>query len=232
LATPRTIPKLAGPDLAAIGQQNMSNNRFGPSVPTLRRRRNVPGAVLGVLVVAVCAFGIGSWALSVGHRTQVLVVARFVPAGSVIQVSDLTTAGVSADHAVAAMPVAMSGQVVGRVVADNLVPGTLLVRAELSSGPQVPVGSSVVGLDLKPGMFPIGVQPGTTVSVVSTSVQSGTGSAGSVLVGTAKVFSTSLSPDGTSTLVSVVVPSSQAAAVATANAQGGVSLVMLPGPGA
>ena len=69
MATPRTIPKLAGPDLAAIGQENMPTNGFGPSVPTLRRRRNVPGPVLGVLVVAVCAFGIGSWALSADAKT-------------------------------------------------------------------------------------------------------------------------------------------------------------------
>ena len=110
--------------------------------------------VLGILLIAVCAFGIGAWALSVGHRTQVLVVTRSVQAGSVISASDLTTAGVAADHSVSGIPASTASQVIGKVASDNLVAGTLLVRAEVGGGPSVPSGSSVVGLDLKPGLFP------------------------------------------------------------------------------
>ena len=168
-----TAPKLAGPDLARPGRHQPSTNGFGPSVPTLRRRRNVPGAVLGVLIVTVCAFAIGSWALSVNHRTQVLVVSRLVPAGSVIQASDLTASGVAAGHAVAAIPASASSQVIGKVALETLVPGSLVVRAEVGAGPQVPAGSSVVGLDLKPGMFPAALQVGDTVSVVATPAQAG-----------------------------------------------------------
>jgi len=178
------------------------------------------------LLVVVCAFGIGSWAASVGHRTHVLVVAHFVSAGSVIQSSDLTTVGISSDREVSAIPAAAAAQTVGRVAADNLVPGTLLVRAELASGPVVPAGSSLVGLALKPGMFPASLQPGDTVAVVATPAQTADSGAGSVLVANATVYSTGISPDGTSTLVSVVVPAADAAAVATAGAQGNVSLVV------
>jgi hypothetical protein len=226
LATLRsTAPKLTGPDLARPGQHKPSINGFGPSVPTLRRRRNVPGAVLGVLIVTVCAFAIGSWALSVNHRTQVLVVSRLVPAGSVIQASDLTASGVAAGHAVAAIPASASSLVIGKVALETLVPGALVVRAEVGAGPQVPAGSSVVGLDLKPGMFPAALQVGDSVSVVATPAQAGSGAGGSLLVGTATVFSAGASPDGTTMLVSVTVPSRQALAVAAAGAQGSVSLV-------
>jgi hypothetical protein len=182
--------------------------------------------VLGVLLIAVCAFGIGAWALNVGHRTQVLVVARPVPAGSVISASDLTTAGVAADHSVSGIPASDASSVIGKVAADNLVPGTLLVHAEVGRGSVVPSGSSVVGLDLKQGMFPAALQAGDPVAVVSTPTQSSTSSGGgTVIVNDAKVFSSGASPDGTSTLISLVVPTSQASAVAAAAAQGAVSLV-------
>ena len=184
---------------------------------------------MGVLLIAVCAFGIRAWALNVGHRTQVLVVARPVQAGSVIKASDLTTAGVSADHSVAGLPASAASQVVGKVAADNLVPGTLLVRAEVGGGPLVRPGSSVVGLDLKPGMFPAALQVGDPVAVVSTPTQASSGGGGTVMVARATVFSLATSPDGTSTLVSVVVPSGQASAVAAAAAQDAVSLVWIGG---
>jgi SAF domain len=216
-----TSPKLTSPPPAP------STNGFGPQIPVLRRQRNVPGAVPGALAVVVCAFAVGAWASSVGQRTAVLVVAKDVPAGAVITGSDLTSAGVAAGHSVVAIPASDSAQVVGRVAAERLVAGTLVVRAELATGPLVPAGSSVVGLALKPGMFPAGLEPGDRTAVVVTPTNSGSGSSGgSVLVGGATVSQMGPSPDGQSTLVSVVVPSSDAGAVASAGAQGSVSLVV------
>jgi hypothetical protein len=215
-----TSPKLTSPPSAP------STNGFGPQIPVLRRRRNVPGAVLGALVVVVCAFAVGAWASSVGQRTAVLVVAKNVPAGATITGSDLTSAGVAAGHSVVAIPASDSAQVVGRVAAERLAAGTLLVRAELATGPLVPAGSSVVGLALKPGMFPAALEPGDRTAVVVTPTGSGGGSGGSVLVDGATVSQMGPSPDGQSTLVSVVVPSSDAAAVAAAGALGSVSLVV------
>jgi SAF domain len=218
-----TSPKLTAPPPAP------STNGFGPQIPVLRRRRNVPGAVLGALVVVVCAFAVGAWASSLGQRTAVLVVARDVPAGAVITASDLTSAGVAAGHNVTAIPASDSAQVVGRVAAERLAAGTLVVRAELATGPLVPAGSAVVGLALKPGMFPAALEPGDRTTVVITPAESGGGpgsSGGSVLVSGAAVSQMGTSPDGQSTLVSVVVPSSDAPAVAAAGAQGSVSLVV------
>jgi hypothetical protein len=224
---PRTSTIKQAPALAPAAQQGngQSPDGFGSPIPQLRRK-SPPAVVLGVLLIAVCAFGIGAWALNVGHRSQVLVVARPVQAGSVISASDLTTAGVAADHSVSGIPASAAGQVVGKVASDNLVPGTLLVRAEVGGGPSVPSGSSVVGLDLKPGMFPTALEPGDSVAVVSTPSQASSSNGGAVIVSKARVFSSSAGPDGTSTLISVVVPSGQASAVAAAGAQGSVSLVL------
>ena len=175
---PRTTTKQA-PALAPAAQHGngQSPDGFGSPISQLRRK-NPPAVVLGVLLIAVCAFGIGAWALNVGHRTQVLVVTRPVPAGSVISASDLTTAGVAADHSVSGIPASAAGQVIGKVASDNLVPGTLLVRAEVGGGPSVPSGTSVVGLDLKPGLFPAALQPGDSVAVVSTPAQASSSSWG------------------------------------------------------
>ncbi len=205
-----------------------STNGFGPQVSVLRRRRNVPGAVLGGLVVLVCAFAVGVWATSVGHRTSVLVVAKDVPAGGVITATDLTSSGVSADHSVSAIPASQSSEVVGRVAAERLVAGTLVVRAELADGPLVPSGDAVVGLALKPGMFPAALAAGERATLIVTPAQAGgsSGSGGSVLVSAAMVSQIGASSDGESTLVSVVVPSSAAPSVAAAGAQGSVSVVV------
>jgi hypothetical protein len=197
----------------------------------LQRRRNLSGAVLGVLLVAVCAFGIASWASTVGHRNQVLVVTRDVPAGSVIQAADLTTVGVAADHQVSAIPASAAPQEVGRVARVELVPGSLLERSQVGTGPAIPAGSSVAGLDLKSGAFPAEIGPGSEVEVISTPPQGGTSLAGAVLAQSATVMSVAASQDGTSTLFSIVVPANQASAIASAGAEGAVSLVMLPGAG-
>jgi len=158
-----------------------------------------------------------------------LVVAKNVPAGSTITASDLTTAGVAAGHNVVAIPVSDAAQVVGQVAAERLLAGTLLVRGELAVGPQVPAGSAVVGLALKAGMFPAALEPGDRTAVVVTPAQSGVGAGGAVgavLVNAATVSQIGISPDGQTMLVSVVVPFSDAAAVAAAGAQGSVSLIL------
>jgi hypothetical protein len=202
-----------------------------PAVPSLQRRRNLSGAVLGVLLVAVCAFGIASWASSVGHRTLVLVVTREVPAGSVIQAADLTAAGVSAGRQVSAIPASAEAQEVGRVARVELVPGSLLERSQVGTGPAIPAGSSVVGLDLKGGTFPAETAAGSAVEVISTPPQGNSSSTGAVLAQSATVLSVAADQDGTSTLISIVVPAGEASQIASAGAGGAVSLVMLPGAG-
>lgn len=203
-----------------------------PTVPALRRRRNLTGAALGVLLVSVCAFGIGSWASTVGHRSQVLVVSRAVSAGSVIQAGDLTTAGVAADRQVSAIPATAEGQLIGKVARVDLVPGSLLERSEVGTGPATPPGTSVVGLDLKGGAFPTELAAGSTVEIVSTPSQANGGSASSVLAPSATVLSIASDPNGTGTLISVAVPLAEASSVAAGAAAGAVSLVMIPGSGA
>lgn len=232
MTTLRSGPRQPGPTIRPIGSDiDTALDGARPSVPSLQRRRNLSGAALGVLLIAVCAFGIGTWASSVGHRTQVLVLARHVPAGSVIQAQDLTTAGIAADHQVSAIPASAESQAIGKVARVDLVPGSLLERSDIGTGPAIPAGSSVVGLDLKAGTFPAEIGSGATVEVIETPTQSSTATSGTVLAQSATVLSVAADRNGTGTLVSVIVPSDQASAVASAGAGSNVSLVLLPGAG-
>lgn len=232
MTTLRSGPRQPGPSIRPIGNQvDPALDGVRPSVPSLQRRRNLSGAALGVLLIAVCAFGIGTWASSVGHRSQVLVVAQQVPAGSVIEAQDLTGAGLTADHQVSAIPASAESQEVGKVARVDLVPGSLLERSEVGTGPAIPAGSSAVGLDLKAGMFPTEIGAGATVEVVSAPPQGSAATGGTALAESATVLSVRADPNGTGTLVSIIVPAGQASAIAAAGAGGNVSLVMLPGVG-
>lgn len=195
---------------------------FAGPAPTLRRSRNLPGAILGVLLVIVCSLVVATLASSSGHRTQVLVIVKPIPAGTPIQVGDLRAAGVAADNTVRGIRASQAPTIFGRIAADNLVPGTLLVSDELAAGPQVAKGTTIVGLALKPGFLPANLAPQDTVTVLDTPTGTasspGSGAAGVLASGVA-VYSVGASPDGQTTLVSVEVPAAGAPAVAEANAQ-------------
>ena len=230
MTTLRSGSRQPGPTIRPIGHDidsTLDDSR--PSVPSLQRRRNLSGAALGVLLIAVCAFGIGTWASSVGHRTQVLVITRKVPAGSIIEAQDLTAAGVAADRQVSAIPASAASQEIGKVARVDLVPGSLLERSEVGTGPAIPAGSSVIGLDLKAGAFPSEIGSGATVEIVSTPAQGGTVTGGTVLAQSATVLSVGSDANGTGTLISIIVPAGEAPAIASTGAGGNVSLVMLPG---
>jgi hypothetical protein len=213
---------------------------FAEPAPTLRRPRNLPGAVLGLLVVVVCALVVASLASSSGNRTEVLVVTRLVPAGSPVGAPDLAVTGVAAGSQVSGVPAGDLDQVVGQVATHDLVPGTLLVRAEIGPSAAVDRGGAVVGLAIKDGDLPASLGAGDHAEVMSTASSAGVaaGAAGSdgavaapgtVLVPDAVVRSVAPAADGQSTLVSLSVPLTDAPLVAGANAAGTVSLVQVGG---
>lgn len=214
----------------AVNRPEPDLSSFAGRAPTLRRSRNLPGATLGILLIVVCSLLVAAFASSADRRTQVLVIIRPVAAGTALSASDVRATGVAAGRSVRGIGAAQAGTVIGRVAADNLVPGTLLVSAELATGPLVGKGASVVGLALKPGLLPASLAAQDFVAILATppaGAGPGGPTAGSVLAARATVYSVGPSPEGQSTLVSVEVPGGAAPAVAEANAQGSISLVLL-----
>jgi hypothetical protein len=204
---------------------------FGPP-PRPRPTRNVTSILLGAVLIVFCAVGAAAYTASIGHRRSVLVVARAVNAGAVIRDADLSEARLPPDPALRTIPARRRIQIVGRVAAVNLVPGTLLAEGALATGPLADANHAIVGLSLKAGQFPTGMRPLDFVTVVETSSASSLGPPdAAVLVDRAQVTSTSAATDGQTTVISVLVPRTVAPAVAGGAARGQISLVLLGGSG-
>jgi SAF domain len=233
-------PVLAAPNPSPIPS---STTGFGVRPPLPRRPRNLVGAALGLLLVLFCATAVAIFASNAGHRHPVLVVVRTVRSGSPITARDIGEARVAADPLVHAMAGSERDRVVGRVAAVELVSGTLLTRAELSSGPVVAAGFSVVGLNVKLGYAPAGLRPADRVRLVLASSganaaadgsQPGAGGqpisgVGTVLTSEAQVFDVTATPDGQGEIVSVIVDDRGAPLLAADGARGEVSVVLLGG---
>lgn len=201
-------------------------------LPTRQRR---PGYVaLAVMLIALLSAG-GAWLyVQAGQKTPVVVMAREVPAGHVIERTDLST--VSVAGAITAIGGENLDSVVGQTAAVQLLPGTLLQRSMVSSTGPLEAGTAAVGVALKSGQLPAdGVDPGDTVAVLRVPTAAGAGSRtgdsaeAQVLVERATVFSARLDPaQAGGTLVTVVVPADDYVAVAAASGSGQVALVEVP----
>jgi hypothetical protein len=105
-----------------------------------------------------------AWALTrAADRIDVVVVARPVAAGTVIDVADLATTPVAIDGAVHGLvPAASLDELAGRVATVDLRVGTLLSEGMWADGTGLAPGERTVGAVLEPGRFPAGLASGST----------------------------------------------------------------------
>jgi hypothetical protein len=165
------------------------------------------------------------WARA-GSGERVLVLSRSVDAGHVLTSSDLRDVRVSSGDGVATVPASSEASVVGRTVAVPLAEGSLLNPSALGSGRALRSGEAVVGLALKPGMFPPGLAAGDHVRVVDTTATSRGAAGGATGVVVAIEASTSAG-DG-SAVVSLRLEDGAADGVAQLASAGHASLVLVP----
>lgn len=202
-----------------------------PLTPPTRRRRKWSLALVGTLVTVGSALAFAVLWMNAGDREPVVVVSRRVPAGQVIEASDLSVIRVSSDPGLAPIAGGRVDDVVGLVAATDLVPGTLLTTEHLDQDDILEAGSAVVGIALRAGQLPAGLQPGDRVLIVRTTTpgtESDDTPLGSVLdegrvkdIGDRDVASGSL-------VVSLVVDEDVAPEVAGAASAELVSLVLVP----
>jgi Flp pilus assembly protein CpaB len=205
-----------------------------PLAPAPRRRRKWSLALVGTLVTVGCALAFAVLWMNAGDRQPVLAVAKAVPAGQVIESSDLRVIRVSTDPGLKPLRGDQLDRVVGLRAATDLVPGTLLTNDNVGQGDGLQAGEAVVGVALKPGQFPSGLEPGDHVEIVrttppaSSASDEGIGSLGTVL-DEARVLDV-VQEDVTSgtRVVSLVVDEEVAAEVAGAASAELVSLVLVP----
>ncbi len=244
------LDRSATPGRAAVPGDGPGRYRL-PVAP--RGRRPLLTVASGLLVLASVAV-FASLSTSADHRVPVLAVTSTIHQGQPITAADLGTADVAGSGGFSSIPVSAASGLAGRWAAVTIPAGSLLTPGDVTTSRPLSAGSAVVGLALKDGQLPsTGVDPGDQVMIVQTlapgsvlAVGGDTGAGGGtsegdgggsvasvgVLVARSTVFETATpsatTSSGATELVSVEVPATLAAAVATAAAASQVSLVLLP----
>lgn len=203
-----------------------------PRAPRIARKRQMRWVVAGVLLIVGSALVFATVWSRAGSGLRVLVLSRSVDAGHVLTPADLREVRVSADEALATVSASSESSVVGRAAAVPMAEGSLLTPSALGSARHLRRGQAIVGLALKPGMFPPGLSPGDRVRVVGTGEVSATGPGPSPLTAasTGVVVALQVDPsssDGTA-VVALRVDASAADQVALLASAGQASLVLLP----
>lgn len=180
------------------------------------RRVRVPWLLAGVLLIAGSALAFAVLAQQLADRRPVVVLARPLARGAVINPGDLAVAQVAADPGVALLPARDGQRLIGGVLLTSLPAGSPLT-AELVGPAGLPADGDgqTVGLALEPGEYPTSsLAPGDRVSVIRTT------ESGTVLTDDGVVLEVEpTTPDSPTLLVSVVVAEADAAPVVAAAAQ-------------
>ncbi len=160
---------------------------MAPSLRLTPQRRRRSLSALGAALVIVTSTAVATAAyLQASHRVAVLAVRRAIAPGEAIAPQDLAVVHVATSPQVEVIPSRDARLVVGRRAAVALLPGTLLAPGALSGARALAVGSSMVGVALKPGELPAGgLEVGDQVMVVLTAGTSGIPITGSATGGAA-----------------------------------------------
>lgn len=216
-----------------------------------------PRGAVALCAVLTLGCGAAAGALVVGQNrtTPVIVAARPLAAGAVIERADLKAADL-AGSGLTAVKASQGGALLGKTVVGPIPAGTLINAAMVSTDPPPPTGQVTVGLALTPGQLPAGQLTAGRYVVIfelpakgaaatpaspsgsssgasgnannSTSGGASAGAAARVLVDRAKVLNVTQSPSGGGTQVSVIVAQQVAPQVAVASFAGLVGVGLLP----
>jgi Flp pilus assembly protein CpaB len=175
-----------------------------------------------------CALAAGVSFSNVANRTPVLVVARPVTAGQVIQSTDLREALVGSDAQGATIAADRRSSIIGRTAGVDLVEGAILAPAQLADGPAAGTGQAVVGATLKEGQFPVELSVGDRVLAVRLPSASATAGGDPPTPISATVVGVRPLDAGGGVAVSLAVTPNLAPELAVAGARSELSLVLAP----
>jgi hypothetical protein len=200
------------------------------------RRRSWALAVIGVLVVAVCALVFAAGWVQAGNRKPVLAVVHDVAAGQLLTAADLQVVRVSASGPVSLVPAAAEASILGRPAAGPLPAGALLTSGD--TGPAAPAaGQDDLGVAVKAGQYPPDLSAGQTVDVLATPAASSAGSSSqgtsspALPVGQAVVLGVDVNASSGATVVELRLSQNAVPQVAAAAATGQIALATIPAGG-
>jgi hypothetical protein len=209
------------------GTQRPADGRAAlPGLPRSRRRSWVL-AVIGVLVVTVCALIFAAGWAQAGNRKPVLAVVQNLAAGQPLTAADLQVVRVSASGPVTLLPAAAETSVLGRPAAGPLPAGTLLTPGDL--GPAAPAaGQDDLGVAVKAGQYPPDLSAGQTVDVLETPAASSAGTSSAALpAGQAVVLGVDVDATSGTTVVELELSQNAVPQVAAAAATGQIALATI-----
>jgi hypothetical protein len=218
------------------------DQRLRPTAPASRRpprvvRERKPAlAALALLLIVGGALGAVYLVVQNGHRVAAIEVTQPVGPGQQIPLSGLREVDIAPGAGLSYVPWSEASQVTQFYAAAAIPPGTLLSNQMVARSNNLAAGKVVVGLALKDGQLPDGLQVGDRVNVyqVSDAAQSCPGTAGGMLAANAVVLGVSAPAAAASQSaidVRVGLAPDVAGAVACNAANGNVGVAMVPQPG-
>jgi uncharacterized membrane protein YgcG len=206
----------------------------GRRLPSAPRERKPALAALAVVLVVGGALLAALLVIDAGHKTGAIEITQTVGQGQKIPVSAMQEVQVTSGSGLDYVPWNQASQVANTYAATMLPAGTLLTPQMTTSSNNLANGMTVVGLALKDGQFPDGLQVGDHVDIFVTSDSSGRcpRPVNNVLTTNAVVMATgnpSNASSGNADDVQVAVNPSDAGGVSCNAANNNVSVGIVPG---
>jgi hypothetical protein len=224
---------VTNPTTTPVGRLNgaIPTSPLASSLPT----RNRPKGYIALAVALIVGLGaLGYWAYTqAGQKVPVVMAARDIPLGHVIERPDLTTVEVAGG--VTAVSGAHLDSLLGQSAAVGILSGTLVQRAMVRAGSPIGDGQALVGVAASPGQVPSsGLSAGDTVNVLALPQKgadpTAAPAASPVLASGATVFDVRANPSQAGgSLLTLLVPADAAFAISAASNSGLIALVRVGG---
>jgi hypothetical protein len=202
--------------------------------PQVVRERRPALAALALLLIVGGALAAAYLVLQNGHRVAAIEVTQQLGAGQQIPLGALREVDIAVSGGISYVPWSEAAQVSRFYAASVIPPGSLLTSSMVARVNGLASGKSVVGLALKDGQLPDGLQAGDHVNLyqVSDASQSCPGTPGSLLASNAVVLgisAPSAAASASAVDVRVALDPAAAGAVACNAANSNVGVAVLPG---
>lgn len=167
-----TIPRGTGTgaDAGAWSQPTAPSGRRLPGAP---RERKPALAALAVLLVVGGALVAALLVIDAGHKTGAIEISQPVGQGQKIPLSSMQEIQVTSGTSIDYVPWNQASQVASTYAATMIPAGTLLTPQMTTAVNNVTKGMTVIGLALKDGQLPDGLQVGNHVAIYDTSDNAG-----------------------------------------------------------
>ncbi|MBE1590230.1 hypothetical protein ACFPOI_04285 [Nonomuraea angiospora] len=212
---------------------NAAAGLSGPAsrkLPVPPRERKPALAALAVLLILGGALATTLLVLRSGDRVSAIRVTQQVGAGQKFTAQMLEEVQIAADSGVDYVSWSERGKVENSFATVTILPGTLFTsRMGVKQSSELGPGKATVGLALKPGQMPAGVEAGDRVQVIYVPSRSGQGQT-KVLAESALVFSVGdKSRTTNSGQITVIVDSSASPEIVAFASSGEIAVAELPG---